>query len=80
MDARLAFERHSTSKIRRQTISCSPDETGSWRRLGSSSLLAAAGQLKTRQESDEIGTLVAISVPGIRSGTLVPVWWAGTFL
>lgn len=60
-DARLAFERHSTSKIRKA------DDLFALRTMGfrgealASIAAVAQVELKTRQESDEIGTLVAIS-------------------
>ena len=60
-DARLAFERHSTSKIRKA------DDLFALRTMGfrGEALVSIAAvaqvELKTRQESDEIGTLVAIS-------------------
>ena len=60
-DARLAFERHSTSKIRKA------DDLFALRTMGfrgealASIAAVAQVELKTRQDSDEIGTLVAIS-------------------
>ena len=60
-DARLAFERHSTSKIRKA------DDLFALRTMGfrgealASIAAVAQVELKTRQESDEIGTLVVIS-------------------
>ena len=60
-DARLAVERHSTSKIRKA------DDLFALRTMGfrgealASIAAVAQVELKTRQESDEIGTLVAIS-------------------
>ncbi len=60
-DARLAFERHSTSKIRKA------DDLFALRTMGfrgealASIAAVAQVELKTRQEADEVGTLISIS-------------------
>ena len=60
-DARLAFERHSTSKIRKA------DDLFALRTMGfrgealASIAAVAQVELKTRQKTDEVGTLISIS-------------------
>ena len=60
-DARLAFERHSTSKIRKADDLFALHTMGFRGEALASIAAVAQVELKTRQASDEIGTLVAIS-------------------
>ena len=60
-DARLAFERHSTSKIRKADDLFALHTMGFRGEALASIAAVAQVELKTRQEADEIGTLVAIS-------------------
>lgn len=60
-DARLAFERHSTSKIRKADDLFALHTMGFRGEALASIAAVAQVEVKTRQKADEIGTLVAIS-------------------
>lgn len=60
-DARLSFERHATSKIRQAADLFSLNTMGFRGEALASIAAVAQVELKTRQESDELGTLIRIS-------------------
>lgn len=60
-DARLAFERHSTSKIRKAEDLFALHTNGFRGEALASIAAVAQVELKTRQASDDIGTLICIS-------------------
>lgn len=66
-DARLSFERHATSKIRQAADLFSLNTMGFRGEALASIAAVAQVELKTRQESDELGTLIRISGSRIES-------------
>ena len=60
-DARLSFERHATSKIRKADDLFALHTMGFRGEALASIAAVAQVELKTRQESDEVGTLLSIS-------------------
>ena len=74
-DARLAFERHSTSKIR------SADDLFSLRTMGfrgeALASIAAISQveLRTRRVDDEVGTCIRMSAPNVKGRRRFLLLW-----